>query len=222
MQSKLVIATLAAMSDITSAISTTSQESADAASTLIGYYQNCQVQIHDLTMNVETLLADQKTTLDFIFTGIDEGCPDLVAEVWLETPEDHVFTVAKASDMKVTISSADIVNGAQSHVFTTSKLSGEYFAHVTVSPAGFECAMALTEECQEKFVVYPCKAVLSNFTAIPAINTALGPADVYFGVNGIQHTLNWDVSDLWNCDLYADYKVDTYSGESSATGDLDW
>jgi hypothetical protein len=146
MQSKLVIATLAAMSDITSAISTTSQdsaisstsqESADAATTLIGYYQNCQVQILGLTMNVETLQADQKTTLDFTFAGIDEGCPDLVAEVWLETPVSHEFTVAKEADMRVTITSADIINGAQSHVFTTSKLSGEYFAHVSVSPAGF-------------------------------------------------------------------------------------
>jgi hypothetical protein len=55
MQSKLVIATLAAMSDITSAVSTTTQDSASAAATLIGYYENCQVEILNLTMNVETL-----------------------------------------------------------------------------------------------------------------------------------------------------------------------
>jgi hypothetical protein len=82
--------------------------------------------------------------------------------------------------------------------------------------------MALAEECQDKFVVYPCKAELSAFTALPAINTALGPADSYFGVNGIKHTLNWNVSDLWNCDLYADYTVQDVTGNSKAKGDLDW
>jgi hypothetical protein len=51
--------------------------------------------------------------------------------------------------MKVALSSADIANGEKSYVFTTAKLSGKYYAHVSVSPAGFECAMALTEECQD-------------------------------------------------------------------------
>lgn len=51
MQSKLVIATLAAMSDITSAVSTTTQESASAAATLISYYANCNVAINDLKMS---------------------------------------------------------------------------------------------------------------------------------------------------------------------------
>jgi hypothetical protein len=80
------------MSDITSAVSTTTQDSATAAATLIGYYNNCQVEILNLAMGVETIIGDQRTTISFDFAGIDENCPDLVAEVWLETPVDHEFT----------------------------------------------------------------------------------------------------------------------------------
>jgi hypothetical protein len=39
------------MSDITSAVSTTTQESASAAATLISYYANCNVAINDLKMS---------------------------------------------------------------------------------------------------------------------------------------------------------------------------
>jgi hypothetical protein len=126
--------------------------------------------------------------------------------------------------MKVALDSADVINGAKSYEFTTTQLSGAYYAHVTVSPSGFECAMALTEECTDKTVVYPCAAVLDDFTALPAINTKLGPAATYDGPNGISHSLTWDVTDLWNCDLYANYSVEDASGDdkSSASKTMDW
>jgi hypothetical protein len=54
-------------------------------------------------------------------------------------------------------------------MFTTAELSGEYYAHISVSAVGFECAMALTEDCTEEKVIYLCGAELKDFTAIPAI-----------------------------------------------------
>lgn len=98
MQSKLVIATLAAMSDITSAISTTAsdsaQESANAAATLIGYYDSCNITVENLEMTFKTLEGVQKTVLAFEFAGRDESCPELTSEIWLEVPVDHTFELA--------------------------------------------------------------------------------------------------------------------------------
>jgi hypothetical protein len=72
-------------------------------------------------------------------------------------------------------------------------------------------------------VVYDCKAEISNFTAVPAVNTLLGDSAEYNGPNGILHNLNWDVSDLWNCDLYAKYMVFTAGTEETlAKKKLTW
>jgi hypothetical protein len=51
MQTKLVIATLAAMSDLTSAVTTSTSSSlgeASAAATLISYYEDCHVAINNI------------------------------------------------------------------------------------------------------------------------------------------------------------------------------
>jgi len=213
------------MADLTSAVqtSTTSQEEANATATLIGYYENCQITIDDLAMHIEVLDGEQMTTVKFDLGNRSADCPELTAEVWLELPEKHEFTIAKEEDMKVTIGD-DRLSGEVEEKFVTATISGEYFAHVTVSPAGFECAMAMVEECTDVVVQYPCKAVLSKLSGVPAVNTELGPADTYNGVNGIIHTISWDLVDLWNCDLYAKYSVtdDAPEEPTFVEGELDW
>ncbi len=174
-------------------------------------------------MNIEVLQGDQVTTIDFDVDGISSECPQLEAQVWLEVPETHVFTQATEADMKVTASDAELRSGKVQKSFSTSKFSGDYYAHVSVSPTGFECAMAMVEECTDVFVQYDCAAVLNSFSAAPGINTEKGDAKTYNGPDGIFHVFDWDVSDLWNCDLYAVYSVVDESGtEEPVSGRLDW
>jgi hypothetical protein len=91
------------------------------------------------------------------------------------------------------------VNGEWSHEFLTTAITGEWFAHVTITPTGFDCAMSITEECTAVDVSIPCTAAISGLTASNSVNTAMGPADTYYGPDGINHQMNWSVSDLWNC-----------------------
>lgn len=121
-------------------------------------------------MEVGTLEGLQQTTISFNLSGIDDGCPELVTEIWLETPVDHEFTIAKAEDMMVYLTGAEVTNDDHEHMFVTAKLSGDYFAHVSVTPVGFECAMAMVEDCTDVIVRYPCGAELKDFTATPAIH----------------------------------------------------
>jgi len=115
---------------------------------LIGYYENCQVSIDGLSLNYETLNGQQKTDIKFELTGIDENCPELEATVWLETPEGHVFkSDATAAAMTVALQPSDVVNGVFAYTFDSAELTGDYFAHVSITPFGFECAMAIDEDC---------------------------------------------------------------------------
>lgn len=60
------------------------------------------------------------------------------------------------------IPSADIVNGKWSHDFDLATVNGDWYAHVTVSPTGFECAMSIVDACTEVDVNAPCAAVVSK------------------------------------------------------------
>lgn len=44
----------------------------------------------------------------------------------------------------------------------------------------------------------------------------------YVGANGLNHALNWAVTDLWNCDLCADYSVVDSIGGSIASSTMTW
>lgn len=156
------------------------------AAALIGYYQNCQVSIQGLTMQYETLNGKQRTDISFELTGIDAECPELEGTVWLETPHDHVFeSDAQEASMTVNLGTADVVNQKYQFSFDSDELTGDYFAHVSISPFGFECAMAIDEACLDEYVAYPCDAVLSGFRATPTINLEKGPAEEYFGADGM-------------------------------------
>lgn len=183
------------------------------------------MQINNIAMTVGTLEGEQQTTISFNLSGVSDSCPELIAEVWLETPVDHEFTLAKPEDMKVSYQGDEVVNDDFSHMFTTSELSGEYYAHVTVTPVGFECAMALVEECTEEKVIYPCGADLSDFSAVPAINFPTAetkPSEMEGISNGIEHSLKWSVSDLYNCNLYAVYDVVDTNGGSTDSQEMTW
>jgi len=115
-----------------------------------------------------------------------------------------------------------MVNGEWSQEFITSAISGEWFVHVTITPDGFDCAMAITDGCAGVTVSEPCNAVVSDFDASNSINTALGAANEYNGPNGIIHHMNWSVSDLWNCNLCASYSVSSLNGKATNAGTMNW
>lgn len=50
----------------------------------------------------------------------------------------------------------------------------------------------------------------------------MGPAETYWGPDGMMHTLNWAVSDLWNCNLCVDYYVKSEQDGSGAAGTMTW
>jgi len=186
------------------------QATAEAVSTpaeaLIGIYQNCQVMIENLVGSQGTLNTSLKLEPSFVLSGIDENCPEMTAKVWLEPPANcATLTNCPTDGLEATIDAADMVNGPWKHEFTTTAITGEWFAHVTITPSGFECAMAITDACTAVDVEVPCNAKVTSFTASNSVNTALGPADIYFGDDGINHQMNWAVTDLWNCNLCAFY-----------------
>lgn len=83
--------------------------------------------------------------------------------------------------------------------------------------------MSITDACADLPLAYdPCAAVVSDFTASPTINTAVGTAPQHDGPNGIIHSMNWSVSDLWNCNLCANYAVEARNGFDSAEGSMTW
>lgn len=113
--------------------------------------------------------------------------------------------------MKLTLTNAEVKNGAVTREFETSKLSGLYYAHVTVAPAGFECAMAMIEECTSESIEIPCAADITKFTAAASITPV---AKDESEATGMTHSIAFSVSDLWNCDLYAKYSVQDTNGGS--------
>jgi len=108
-------------------------------------------------------MGDQlKLTPSFDFTGIDENCPELTATVWMEAPAICATNDnCPAEGMEVVISPEDIKNGSWSHDFMMNSVAGAWYAHVTVSPYGFECAMALTDDCTSIINNPPCAAVVT-------------------------------------------------------------
>ena len=93
---------------------------------------------------------------------------------------------------------------------------------MTITPSGFDCAMAITDACSGVNVQKACAAEVTGFETSNSVNTALGAADTYNGPNGIIHHFNWAVSDLWNCDLCASYSVSSLNGESTASATMTW
>lgn len=104
--------------------------------------------VDNLDMEIGTLTDQLKITTSFTFSGIDENCPDLTATVWVEPPAQCATnSLCPAEGFEVVISPEDVKNGAWSHDFSLNAVSGDWYAHVTVSPYGFECAMAITDAC---------------------------------------------------------------------------
>jgi hypothetical protein len=116
----------------------------------------------------------------------------------------------------VPITSAEIVNGSWTTTQTTGNVGGEWFAHVTITPVGFDCALAMAESCTAIDVEKACDATISGFNGIPSINTSNGKAVTYSGPDGLNHAINWAVTDLWNCNLCAAYSVVDSNGGSVA------
>jgi len=112
--------------------------------------------------------------------------------------------------MHVTLTDAEIKNGKVSREFETKKLNGDYFAHVNVSPAGFECSLALLEECTSESVAMPCNAVITSLEGEMAFKETMN------------HHLKFQITDLWNCDITATLDVEDTNNEAIASEDLTW
>jgi len=107
------------------------------------------------------------------------------------------------------IPSVDIVNGKWSHDFDLATVNGAWYAHVTVSPTGFECAMTIVDACTEVDVNAPCTAVVSETSVINYINKF--PSDPSEGVLNI---MPFSVDHLYNCNLCAN--INTSSPDDPA------
>lgn len=173
-------------------------------------------------------MGDQlKLTPSFEFTGIDENCPELTATVWMEAPAICATSNnCPAEGIEVVISPEDIKNGAWSHDFMMNSVAGAWYAHVTVSPYGFECAMALTDGCTEIDATPVCAATVTSFVgdskATPGDDaTYIDEAGHYYGPDGVTHTLNWGISALWNCNKCASFSVTDESGNSQVSSTMD-
>jgi hypothetical protein len=170
-----------------------------------------------------TLGNQLKLTPSFTLSGIDENCPAMSVKVWLEPPANCAqLENCPTEGLEQTIEAADVKNGPYENSVVTSAISGEWFVHVTITPDGFDCAMSITDGCAGVNVEQPCAAVVSGFDASNSINTALGAADEYNGANGIIHHMNWSVSDLWNCNLCAQYGVASLNGKATNSGTMTW
>jgi len=113
-------------------------------------------------------------------------------------------------------------------------VAGEWYAHVTVSPYGFSCAMALDDGCIGFEVDGVCNAKVTGFTGSTRDNypTTSGAdptyiyqdcegLDHYYGPDGVTHTLNWAISELWNCNYCATATVSDSTGSSTASTTFD-
>ena len=182
MQSKLFVASMAAMAQNavavnTQAMSSASQEtSMTPGESLASMYANCGVVVNNLVGEYATLGDTLKLTPSFTLSGIDSACPPMEATVWLEPPSDcATISGCPTEGLSTTIPADQLVNGAWSQDFTTDKISGEWFMHVTVTPTGFDCAIAMTDACSPVEIAAPCAAEVSGFKASNSINSAMGP-----------------------------------------------
>jgi hypothetical protein len=107
------------------------------------------------------------------------GCPDLVAKVWFESPNDHEVPDRKEIDDADTLRQAIVTGDKISHTFTTRPLNGVYYAHISLTPFGFECALALDEDCTDMSVAIPCDAKAFDLTGTAIVNTKVGQAPIH-------------------------------------------
>lgn len=205
------------------------QATSDPGSTLIGYYENCMVMVDDLDMEIGTLGDQLKISTGFSFSGIDENCPELTATVWVEPPAQCATnSLCPAEGFEVVIAPEDVKNGAWSHDFTLNAVSGDWYAHVTVSPYGFECAMAITDACTMGEVDMPCNAAVTSWVGTPANNPDVTDDSYvdadghYYGPYGTVHSLNWGITGLWNCNKCATLYVSDESGTATDSYALDY
>lgn len=99
---------------------------------------------------------------------------------------------------EVVLGPDDVKNGAWSHDFNLNDVGGMWYAHVTVSPYGFECAMAITDGCAPIDVHATCEAQVTGWDVENSVYTT--------GTNGhmeISNDLHWTIENLWNCNICA-------------------
>jgi hypothetical protein len=183
------------------AVSTTSsaQATSDPGAVLIGYYENCAVQVSNLVGEQSSLDGTLKLTPSFEFTGIDENCPELTATLWMEPPASCAETgICPTEGFEVVLGPDQVKNGAYSHEFLLNNVDGLWYAHVTVSPYGFECAMAITDGCTDINVAAPCAAQVTSWDVENSLYT-----DSSHESAPIANDIYWTMENLWNCNICA-------------------
>lgn len=78
---------------------------------------------------------------------------------------------------------------------------------MTLAPFGFECAIAIDEDCTEISVAVSCKAKAYDFTGVASVNNKVGTAPIHQSSEGISHIINFAIDDLLNCNLRAEIEV---------------
>jgi len=123
----------------------------------------------------------------------------LLTTIWFETPEDDTvgeYTIyLEPEETEALARSGELYTKD----FTSTLISGDYYMHVSVRPYGFECAMPFHEDCSGEPIMYPCEAVISNFTAIVTDMTPHDEIPVLGTPRGISHFIDFDATNLWNC-----------------------
>lgn len=127
--------------------------------------------ISDLTGSQYTVGNKMRISSTFDLSGVDENCPELTATLCYDPPAECVTNGHCALEgLEYVMNNDDLVNGSISHTFNTSQVSGEWSAHVTISPYGFACGMAIAEACASVDVDIPCAAKVTGFSGYSAIN----------------------------------------------------
>ena len=157
----------------------------------------------------------QRTQINYDLAQL-ENCPDLLVTVWLEVPTTHEYTIATADEMTQYQSLDEVTAANHTHEFNTTKLSGEYFAHVSITPYGLECAFAITEDCTSELVYSPCEAEAFGLSARSVINMDLDDVTV-LSEDNLVHTIDFSMNyeKFWNCDLEATVTVYQAGGNST-------
>jgi len=76
------------------------------------------------------------------------------------------------------------------------------------------------DTCTDNVVHFPCNASITAFSAENSINTQLGPADEYYGEEGINHSLNFAFANLEYCQMNVYYEVYDYEMNLAAAGEI--
>lgn len=151
----------------------------------------------------------------------------MVGKIWFEPP-----AFCKGSDecpeegYDILLSIDAIKAGHVDLTMEQDFVAGDWYAHVSVTPAYFDCAMALTDACMliEPPVPAPaCEAKIKNLKALASINDAVGD-ETYNGADGMMSTMTWNVDNIWDCGekLCSDYSLLSEDGVSTFTGAQSW